>query len=346
MNKYVIRILYDLKGWAYYNRAIALQKFAPPDFEVSIGGDYGKAIAAKKHDLIFQLAFSYVEKLKRAMRGSRNCDTAVLLSSYNVGWGHANHWLDGTLKHSDHVIINNYDMWDKAGRRPNTTPLSNGVDNTIFYPTIAMKDRPKTVLWVGSNHHRKVKGFDDYVLPLTEMLKKDGIILDHRLTDSSRPSMNPQQMNEWYNSGSIYLVTSKCEGTPNPALEAASAGCVLVSTKVGNMPELIKNHVNGYLCERDLGALYLAIKNGITNRERISERILIDIKDWHWENRSKLFFDLFRKLIEERRKLPPRNRQTFAEKKKTALARPVVPARPRPGVPARPVRTVRERNKR
>ncbi len=28
------------------------------------------------------------------------------------------------------------------------------------------------------------------------------------------------------------------EGTPNPALEAASAGCVVVSTRVGNMPPL------------------------------------------------------------------------------------------------------------
>ena len=48
-------------------------------------------------------------------------------------------------------------------------------------------------------------------------------------------------MAAWYDTGTVYVVASQFEGTPNPALEAASAGCVVVSTPVGNMPELIRD---------------------------------------------------------------------------------------------------------
>jgi hypothetical protein len=31
-----LRIIYDVDGWAYHHQARAMQKYAPPDFEVSI----------------------------------------------------------------------------------------------------------------------------------------------------------------------------------------------------------------------------------------------------------------------------------------------------------------------
>ena len=64
MSKYVIRLLYDVSGWAYYWRCLALQKYAPSDFEVSIGSNYGAALKQKPHDLILQLAYSYAKDLR------------------------------------------------------------------------------------------------------------------------------------------------------------------------------------------------------------------------------------------------------------------------------------------
>ena len=58
--QYNIRFLYDVPGWCYYHRCVALQKYAPSDFSVSIGPDYGKALKEKPHDLVFQLCYSYL----------------------------------------------------------------------------------------------------------------------------------------------------------------------------------------------------------------------------------------------------------------------------------------------
>lgn len=47
---------------------------------------------------------------------------------------------------------------------------------------------------------------------------------------------------------SIYLCTSYQEGGPLPAMDAMKRGCVVISTPVGQMRELIQNGENGYLC--------------------------------------------------------------------------------------------------
>ena len=303
MKKYVIRILYDAKGWAYYHRACALQKYAPDDFEVSIGPDYGKALKEKRHHLVFQLAYSYAKDLRH------HCDKAghscLIVSSYNIGWGYANKWLGGTMKPSHAVIINNYEMWDKAGRLPSTYHISNGVDRRIFKVATPILKRPAKVMWVGSRIHQQVKGYKDFLVPLQTMLRKKNIDLELKLTNSmSKRNLTLPQMAQWYNTGRIYVVASKTEGTPNPALEAASCGCVVVSTKVGNMPELIKNGVNGYLCNRNLNELYGAILKANENIKPMSDAMVKEIAPWNWQQRSVQFYDLFRQLIEDPQHAP------------------------------------------
>ena len=108
-------------------------------------------------------------------------------------------------------------------------------------------------------------------------------------------------MARWYNSGVVYVCASKTEGTPNPALEAAACGCPIVSTKVGNMPELIKDGYNGYIVERSVDQLYNAILKTIKHKDEMSKNMQKAIADWDWAERSKVYYDLFRRLIKEKR---------------------------------------------
>lgn len=297
MGKYNCRFLFDVKGWAYYWRCMALKKYAPPDFDISMGSNYGAAFKEKKHHLVLQLAYSYAKDLRNHM--DRRKYTFPLISSYNVGWGYANKWLTNVIKYSDWTIVNSYDMWDKSGRHPKTINISNGVDRDIFKIRRPIKGRKERILWVGSIAHKKTKNYDTILVPLQKELKRMKIPCDFKLVNSvGRHRLNQDQMSYWYNTGSIYVVASKTEGTPNPALEAASCGLTVVSTKVGNMPELIVDGQNGYLCDTNLQSISEGIKKALKKRVELAENMQETIKSWDWKERSKQYYNFLRKVID------------------------------------------------
>ena len=297
---YVIRLLYDVQGWAYYWRCLALQNNAPIDFEVSIGSNFGEALKKRKHDLVLQCAFSYADTVKKCIENTKQ--NTVLVSTYTVGWGYANSWLNGAIRDSDYVVINNQEMWEKYGKHPQTVHISNGVDTKIFHVRKPIELRKPRILWIGSVGHQKVKNYNEILIPLSKLLQHDGIAYDFKLIDSySSNRMNQEQMSYWYNTGSIYVVASQTEGTPNPALEAAASGCTLVATRVGNMTELIKDNYNGYLCDTNIQSLYQGIKKAISNQKQLAINMQESIKSWDWKERSKQYYDFFRRIINERR---------------------------------------------
>lgn len=65
----------------------------------------------------------------------------------------------------------------------------------------------------------------------------------------------------------IYVLPSYYEGLPVSVLEAMLHGCVVVSTKVGGIPEIIDDGKEGYLVEpKDADALKEAIKKAMEER--------------------------------------------------------------------------------
>jgi len=296
MKKYKILIVFDAIGWCYHKRALALQKYAPNYIEIDIDNSYTRPLRKKNYDLVFFLPFSYIHKLRKYCE-INNLDP-VLLTSYNVGWGYANKWLNGTIKYSDAVIINNYEMWEKSGKLSKTYYIANGVDGEIFKNKIPIEKRQNKILWCGSKFHREVKGYDKFLIPLKQKLSKSGIVLDLKLTDSMHgKKLTSKEMATWYNTGSVYLCTSKTEGTPNPALEAAACGCSIVSTRVGNMPELVTNGENGYLVDRNVQILFTYCLLAIQNKRKLSIDMDRKIIDWTWRNRSQQFYNLFIDLM-------------------------------------------------
>jgi glycosyltransferase involved in cell wall biosynthesis len=294
----MVKLLYDVKYWAYYWQCEAMQKYAPPDFDVTISSDY-KDIAEKKYDLILQCAFSYAGQLKKCLQATKQ--NTILASVYSVGWGYANDWLTYAIRDSDFVICNNVEMYEKYGKHPKTITISNGVDFGKFYITNPIMLRKPKVLWIGSIGHRKVKNYDSILVPLSNILKKENIDFDFRLVDSyGKNRMNQDQMRDFYNSGNVYVVASSSEGTPNPMIEAAACGCIPVSTRVGNATELIKDEINGYLCDTHIQSLYEGIKKAIGN-QTAAENMQESIKSWDWKERSDMYFNFFRKIIDERR---------------------------------------------
>jgi len=88
------------------------------------------------------------------------------------------------------------------------------------------------------------------------------------------------------------------EGTPNPALEALSCGLPVITTRVGNMSEIIIDGFNGYFTDRDEASLFEAIyrlKNSDLHEMSLNARNSI-LNVWTWKSQSKNYTDMFRSL--------------------------------------------------
>lgn len=60
-----------------------------------------------------------------------------------------------------------------------------------------------------------------------------------------------QKIVEFYKMASVFVLPSKMEGLPNVILEAMATGLPVIATKVGGIPEIVKEGVNGFLIDID-----------------------------------------------------------------------------------------------
>lgn len=66
----------------------------------------------------------------------------------------------------------------------------------------------------------------------------------------------------------IYVLPSYQEGLPYSIIEASMAGCAIIATNVGGIPELIENQRSGILIpHKDAEALFCALENLVTNAD-------------------------------------------------------------------------------
>ena len=304
-----LRIVYDVDGWAYHNEALALQKYAPADFAVSIASlprpeEAPSALGDTPVDVVFLLGESKTKAVRDALRqrGWRS----KLVAGWCNGFPHRIGLFNRMRDEADAWIFNNQTTWEATGRLPRTSMIPNGVDLDVFTVKCPPELRAPKVLWAGSERYRRLKGYDDVMLPLHDKLRARGIESELLLVDPhSAHKRTPSEMADWYNSGTVLVCTSRSEGTPNPALEAAACGCTVVSTPVGNMPELIRHGVNGYLVECNADAAAAAIQLACEHYLRLARAMRQDIQAWHWAARSAEFFRVFREVLDPDGGPPP-----------------------------------------
>ncbi len=327
-----ILVLYDVDGWAYHSRALALAQYAPEDFRVRIAAtdaleahaeppaatdaaltrwrryhphrsgpsaaewELHRALGDSPPDLVFALCPRRARRLRRVFEERRWATRLVV--SWNSGWPRRLEEFEALRGLTDAMIVNNRDYWIRSGCPPHTYPISNGVDLDTFTPVQPPGGRTPRVLWCGSEHHRQIKGYDEFIQPLFARLQATGIACDALLVDSRGPARRDRRaMLDWYNSGTVLVCASESEGTPNPALEAAACGCTIVTTRVGNMPELISDGVNGVFVERDLDSLERGVRCAIANYVPMATRLLADIQSWQWPRRAPAFFSVFQDML-------------------------------------------------
>jgi len=138
--------------------------------------------------------------------------------------------------------------------------------NTEFFKPSHKKDKnPKTVLFV----HRLTehKGADKFFNMARSILRKrndvqfivggEGYLenLKHSLTESEKKrikfigKLNEEDLRDWYSRATVFVLPSRYESFSLSLAEAMSCRTLVVSTKVGAIPELVRSTKLGFLVD-------------------------------------------------------------------------------------------------
>lgn len=112
-----------------------------------------------------------------------------------------------------------------------------------------------------------------------------------------------------YSALDVYLMTSRVEGGPCTVFEAMACGTPVVATRVGAVPDLIVNGVNGYSTEvDDVDALVAAIVQLDRERERHREMAKHQretVSQWPWNKALTPLGPVYDSLVQTGRQVEP-----------------------------------------
>lgn len=156
-----------------------------------------------------------------------------------------------------------------------------GINEKQFKPPVPKKQNDRfKVGWVGridQQDYRELKGYDI----VTAGLEKLDVELDIRTYQDRVPR---EKMVDFYQQLDCFICSSSSEHIPLPVLEAAACGVPIISTRVGIVPELIKNNTNGFIVPREANAFQKGVKilmDNTAKREQFSKAIRKTVVN-HW----------------------------------------------------------------
>jgi len=177
----------------------------------------------------------------------------------------------------------------------------NGVDTSFFRPGASPPpSAPLRVGWAGSlkNQTSAHRGVDQFIVPAVAAVKGAELALAAR----EARWRDAEEMREFYQSLHVYVCASRSEGTPNPCLEAAACGVPVVTTPVGNMPELIRDGENGLFVTRDvddIAARLRRLRDDPELRERMGRAARASVESWDWRHQAPRYAAMFAAVLRE-----------------------------------------------
>ena len=287
-----VLIFYDEKGWAWWHRAHNIKKTIDAEFVIEIK-KIGAPFSHTEYDIILLFEYYLFDYVKRVPRNK------IIVGSSNPKT------LDSTvdlLRHEQCAagIVVDLDSYEEVAARGKFYCCQNGVDEILFYPG---KNELREVIacWVGNSKSMANKGLD-LIRAACEHAGVKLNAIDQAEKRSSKETLTQEQIRDMvYHQSTVYICASEKEGTPNPALEAMACGLPVISTRVGNMSELIEDGANGYLIDRSVESIVAALeKMESSDLKEMSATARKRIEDgWTWKSQVKKYEKMFREVHEK-----------------------------------------------
>ena len=188
------------------------------------------------------------------------------------------------------VTVNSQRLYDLLAPHRPVVLTPHGVNTAIFSPVPHTLHDPPVIGWVGKT--KLAKNYRMLVEALQTAAKQTPIVFAPvEVSKQSHRIRSRAWMRDYYRRLDYYLCFSTHEGTPNPALEAAASGVPLITTRVGTMPELVREGENGWFVDPTVESLVdrLVTLRDVTPAQHATmrQRIRADIEaEWTWEQRS------------------------------------------------------------
>jgi glycosyltransferase involved in cell wall biosynthesis len=303
-----VHYLLDYYGWNSEKHLAGIRRYTPDNWHTrSSLWVFGNTKWDFDHDdVIVNLGCNCQEQLW--MEAHRRAYRGLIITRHYSCYPRSMDFWQRSLRCSHAVMVESRLCYERTKRLGKVYMGLTGVDLEVFRPTVPLWQRPRKALWcaglIGQDReHHEVKGLAT-ARDVAEILRQQyRIELDMLIVDphgaAERTRKTTEEMVEWYNTGRVHLITSMSEGVPNVGLEAAACGCVVVSTPVGRMVELLDGLHDQLVTlptpERLAKAVSLACDRA-ESRE-VADDVAKQIEPFGWSHIVPHWYHLFEKLL-------------------------------------------------
>jgi glycosyltransferase involved in cell wall biosynthesis len=300
------RILFvvDCPGWAHDYKTASITRVLETQFEFRrvyqddlIEEDLDSA------DLIviyYWLQIPHLRHLRRCLKKHRHKVLIGICSHWEIEGSRRRGAIRTIRDYASAIFVNNQLLFERTRPLFDATIFlrPNGVDVDFFMPGPSRSaSEILRVGWAGrfDKFEEGYDGYRDFIVPAVKHARGWELVTAMR----EEVWRSREEMRRFYRSLDGYICASLGEGTPNPCLEAAACGVPLLTTPVGNMPELVRDGVNGYFIQRDQSDIVAKLKllQDEQTRKEFSRRMIIDIQRWDWKRRAQAYREMFEKTL-------------------------------------------------
>ncbi len=283
-----VLVFYDEEGWAWWHRANNLKRNLPEiDFTIM---QMQQPFSENDYDFVL-LFDAYLMQFTGPIPASK----LIVSNSCPKLINDTKAVLDRGIAVAS--VINNFDTFKLVSEDRRYFCCQNGVDLDLFYPA-TQGPKEFTACWVGNSKSMGEKGLD-IIQEACGLAKVPLLVFDaSKLNKVSDAYTQEYLRDNLYHKASVFICASRFEGTPNPGLEALACGLPVISTRVGNMTELICDGYNGFLVERsvdDILSCLSVLKGADLNFLGINARTSVEM-GWGWNQKAKLYGAMFNEI--------------------------------------------------